>query len=103
TALVGTHDDRVVVEVERALAIDLLDAAVATVVDHVGRADRAVDQDVAVDEGGAVLWQLLEDRERLLGIDEVEGPAAALNAVVADDAAGRPVLERRTARALAQR
>ena len=97
------HDNRVVVEVQGPLAINLGDAAVAAVVNHVGRADRSVDQEVAVHERGAVFGQVPDQRRGLAGIDEVQRPRTALDAVVANHGAGRAVLERHAARTLAQR
>ena len=87
------RDDGVVMKVEFALAINGFIAAVAAVVDDLPVAGTVgFDQDVAVNERAAISRVLLE-RDTVLGIDEVELAVAALDPIVADHRAGRPILE----------
>ncbi len=100
----GTGGDHgVLVEVERALAVDRLVAAVAAVVDDltVARPVR-LDQHVAVDPGVAVA-RVDDQRRVVLRVDEVELAVAALDPVVAHHRPDRPVLERVAVAAGAQR
>src|SRR5262249_12694748 len=97
------RDDRVVVEIERALSVVGRRAAVAAVVADLPVAGRVrLDEDVAVDVGRAGAGGGADARA-VLAVDEVELAVAALYPVVADDEARRAVLQVVASRARLER
>ncbi len=96
----GVHG--VVVEMQRALAIEILVAAVAAIVDDLAVAGVLVlDEQVAVDESRVVAG--IVPQFDVVGLDQIELTVARLDPVVTDHGAGRTVLEVVAAAAGAQR